>query len=167
MDTVYAGSAMPGVYSNNGLASIPVENITRLRGTWSDLDDLSSAVDWAKQTNPDTSFEFYDNFGLGNNNGLSFTDMAAIGKMLTGGLNAISGIGNMINSINALNLARDQFDYQKGLANTNLANQAKIINNTYDNAAKVSAALMGSSTDSGLANEYAQRARSRYVRDHI
>ena len=100
-------------------------------------------------------------------NSFSLGDLAAMGKMLTGGLNAVSGIGNMINSINALNLARDQFDYQKGLANTNLANQAKIINNTYDNAAKVSAALMGSSTDSGLANEYAQRARSRYVRDHI
>ena len=40
-------------------------------------------------------------------------------------------------------LAKDMFDYQRNLGNRNLANQAKILNNTYDTAGVVGAGLAG------------------------
>lgn len=43
----------------------------------------------------------------------------------------------------ALGLAKDQYRFQKGLANRNLANQAHMVNTTYDNARNVAIGLAG------------------------
>ena len=68
-------------------------------------------------------------------------------------------------------LAQQQFKYQKGLANRNLANQAKIINNTYDNAAQVAAGMIGGKDVSGnygftnqaIVDDYAKKAKEKHV----
>lgn len=88
-----------------------------------------------------------------------------------GGLQALSGLANAFLGYKAYGLAKDQFRYQKGLANRNLANQAKIINNTYDNAAQVAAGMIGSRDSSGnygmtnqaIVDTYANKAKEKHV----
>lgn len=90
---------------------------------------------------------------------------------IAGGLQALTGIGNFFTGLQGLNLAKKQFNFQKGLANRNLANQAKIVNNSYDNAAQVAAGMIGSRDANGnygftrqdIVNDYARRAREQHV----
>jgi hypothetical protein len=96
------------------------------------------------------------------------------------GAGVLQGLGNLANAyINykGLQLAKDQFEYQKGLANRNLANQAKIINNSYDNAAQVAAGMIGGGsynpatdsqgsygmTDQAIVDRYVQKAKEQHV----
>lgn len=59
------------------------------------------------------------------------------------GLQALTGLGDLWMGWNNYNLAKEAYDFQKALANRNLQNQGKIINNTYDTAANVGAGLVG------------------------
>ena len=87
------------------------------------------------------------------------------------GLNALTGLANAFMGYKAYGLAKDQFRFQKGLANRQLANQAKMINNAYDTAAQVAAGMRGSvnadgtigMTDKAIVDQYAARAKERYV----
>ena len=87
------------------------------------------------------------------------------------GLNALTGLANAFMGYKAYGLAKDQFRFQKGLANRQLANQAKMINNAYDASAQVAAGMRGSlnadgtigMTDKAIVDQYAARAKERHV----
>ena len=94
-----------------------------------------------------------------------------------GVLQGLGGLASAYTAYKGLELAKDQFRYQKGLANRNLANQSKIINNSYDNAAQVAAGMIGSGsynpatdsqgsygmTDQAIIDKYAQKAKEQHV----
>ena len=90
---------------------------------------------------------------------------------VTGGLQGLSGLAQAFVGMKNYELAQQQFKYQKGLANRNLANQAKIINNTYDNAAQVAAGMIGGKDVSGnygftnqaIVDDYAKKAKEKHV----
>ena len=103
-----------------------------------------------------------------------------IAGMVGAGAGVLQGLGGLASAYTAykgLQLAKDQFRYQKGLANRNLANQAKIINNSYDNAAQVAAGMIGGGsynpatdsqgnygmTDQAIVDRYAQKAKEQHV----
>ena len=98
--------------------------------------------------------------------------IGGIGTAMSG----LSGLAGAYLGMKNLELARDQYKFQKGLANRNLANQAKVINNTYDNAAQVAAGLStGGFTfdsngktqhlerDQNVIRDYEQSARNKHV----
>lgn len=99
--------------------------------------------------------------------GLSNDTLSGIGL----GLQGLSGLASAYLGYKNYQLAQDQFKFQKGLANRNLANQAKMINNTYDNAAQVAAGMVGSKDNSGrygftrqdIIDSYANNAKQKYV----
>ena len=92
-------------------------------------------------------------------------------------LQGLSGLSNAYMGYKNYKLAKEQFGFQKGLANRNLANQAKIINNTYDNAAQVAAGMIGGGsynpatdtqgsfgmTDQAVVDKYAEKAKEKHV----
>lgn len=99
---------------------------------------------------------------------------------LSAGAGILQGIGGLASAYTAykgLQLAKDQFGFQKGLANRNLANQAKITNNAYDNAAQVAAGMIGGGsynpatdsqgsygmTDQAVVDRYANKAKGQHV----
>ena len=118
-------------------------------------------------------FEFNRNNGL--NNGLS----NAAGYIGAGAdiLQGLSGLASAYMGYKNYELAKEQFGFQKGLANRNLANQAKVINNTYDNAAQVAAGMIGGGsynpatdsqgsygmTDQAVVDRYAEKAKEKHV----
>lgn len=57
--------------------------------------------------------------------------------------NALSGLAGAYTGLKGLGLAEDQFAYEKGLANANLANQADLINEQRLNATNVGLSLAG------------------------
>ena len=96
------------------------------------------------------------------------------------GAGVLQGIGGLASAYMAhknYNLAKKQFGFQKGLANRNLANQAKIINNTYDSTAQVAAGMIGGGgynpatdtqgsygmTDPAVVDRYTKKAKEKYV----
>lgn len=93
--------------------------------------------------------------------------LAAIGM----GLQGLGGLANAYMGYKNYQLAQDQFNFQKGLARRNLANQAKIINNTYDTAAQVAAGMIGGKDSAGnygftnreIIDRYASAAKDKHV----
>ena len=127
-------------------------------------------------------WDFNNNFGnmnngLANYNSDSNSNGTDIGwntqtlAGIAGGLEALSGLANAYMGYKNYGLAKDQFNYQKGLANRNLANQAKVINNAYDNAAQVAAGMIGGRDSSGnygmtstdIVNKYSNKAKEQHV----
>ena len=90
---------------------------------------------------------------------------------VTGGLQSLGGLASAYMGYKNYKMAKDQFGFQKGLANRNLANQAKTINNAYSNAAQVAAGMVGGRdtagkyglTDQALVDKYAAKAKEQYV----
>jgi hypothetical protein len=94
-----------------------------------------------------------------------------------GVLQGLSGLTNAYMGYKNYKLAKEQFGFQKGLVNRNLANQAKVINNTYDNAAQVAAGMIGGGsynpatdsqgnygmTDQAVVDRYAEKAKEKHV----
>ena len=92
-------------------------------------------------------------------------------------LQGISGLASAYMGYKNYKLAKEQFGFQKGLANRNLANQAKVINNTYDNAAQVAAGMIGGGSynpatdtqgsfgmvDQATVDQYAKKAKEKHV----
>ena len=109
--------------------------------------------------------------------GSNWGDVAGMVGAGAGVLQGLGGLASAYTAYKGLELARDQFKYQKGLANRNLANQSKIINNSYDNAAQVAAGMIGGGsynpatdsqgsygmTDQAIIDKYAQKATERHV----
>ena len=112
-----------------------------------------------------------------NTQGSNWGDVAGMVGAGAGVLQGLGGLANAYTAYKGLQLAKDQFKYQKGLANRNLANQAKIINNSYDNAAQVAAGMIGGGsynpdtdsqgnygmTDQAIIDRYAQKAKEKHV----
>ena len=117
----------------------------------------------------------YDRYGLYNSDNLndkSWLEQNANGLAGIGmGIQGLSGLANAYMGYKNYLLAKDQFNYQKGLANRNLANQAKVINNAYDNAAQVAAGMIGGKDSSGnygmtntdIVNRYSNKAKEQHV----
>lgn len=93
-----------------------------------------------------------------------------------GGLEAYTGLQSIGLGKKALGLAKQQFAFEKGMANRNLANQATTINNAYDASAQIAAGMLGSRTtdsNTGLArygntsqdivDRYAASAKEKHV----
>ena len=115
-------------------------------------------------------------FTLGSQ-GSNWGDVAGMVGAGAGVLQGLGGLASAYTAYKGLQLAKDQFKYQKGLANRNLANQSKIINNSYDNAAQVAAGMIGGGsynpatdsqgnygmTDQAIVDKYAQKAKEKHV----
>ncbi len=90
---------------------------------------------------------------------------------LSGGFQALGGLAGAYMGYKNYQMAKDQFKFQKGLANRNIANQAKTINNAYNNAGQVAAGMVGGKTASGgygltdqaIIDRYAASAREKHV----
>ena len=121
-----------------------------------------------------------DSFGNGlvqSNTGGNWGNITGMVGAGAGILQGLSGLTSAYSAYKGLQLAKEQFKYQKGLANRNLTNQAKIINNSYDNAAQASAGLIGGGsydptkdtqgsygmTDPAIVERYAQEVKKKYV----
>ena len=107
---------------------------------------VDSMLDAASNVTNSSGNGFWGNlFG----NGGIIGGLGTLGGLATGVLQGITGLQQMGLANKAYGLAKKQFNFQKALANRNLANQAKIINNTYDNAAQVAAGMIGGTDASG------------------
>ena len=103
--------------------------------------------------------------------GSNWGDVAGMVGAGAGVLQGLGGLASAYTAYKGLQLAKDQFKYQKGLANRNLANQAKVINNSYDNAAQVAAGMIGGKDVSGnygftnqaIVDDYAKKAKEKHV----
>lgn len=78
-----------------------------------------------------------------NNTGGVFGTLGGLFGLGLDAANAYTAYQQMGLNKKALQLAKDQYRFQSGLANRNLANQARIINTAYDNAAQVAAGMIG------------------------
>ena len=117
------------------------------------------------------SFQFGGQEASGLSNAMGYIGAGA------GVLQGLGGLASAYTAYKGLQLAKDQFKFQKGLANRNLANQSKIINNSYDNAAQVAAGMIGGGsynpatdsqgnygmTDQAIVDRYAQKAKDKHV----
>lgn len=87
------------------------------------------------------------------------------------GLNALSGLANAYLGFKNYGLAKDQFGFAKAATNRTIANQAKQINNAYDNAAQVAAGMIGGTdaygnygmTNQEVVDRYAAKAKEKHV----
>lgn len=84
------------------------------------------------------------------------------------GLQSLSGLYNAYTGYKNYQLAKKQFAFEKAAMNRNIANQAKIINNTYDNAANIAADMFGNRDAQGMLSQevkdkFAAHARSQHV----
>lgn len=103
--------------------------------------------------------------------GFSFGDIGSLLGAGAGLLQGLAGLRQAQMAEKALGLAENQFSFQKGLANRNLANQAKIINNQYDSAGQVAAGMMNGKdadgnygyVDPATVKSYASYAKSKHV----
>lgn len=112
-------------------------------------------------------------FSLGEQGGggFSFSDFGQLASAGAGLLQGFAALRQAQMAEKQLGLAKQQFGFQKGLANRNLANQAKVINNQYDNAAQVAAGMIGGKdangnygyTDPSIVQEYAAKAKEKHV----
>lgn len=125
--------------------------------------DFDALYDQSGLASKDFTFNPQSQSGFGWNN-------KTLGTVF-GGVQALAGLANAYLGYKNYQLAKQQFGFQKGLANRNLANQAKIINNAYDNAAQVAAGMVGSRdsygnygmTNQAIVDKYAAKAKEKHV----
>ena len=179
--------------AGNGLANFNGWTVPNYNNTGNAY-SLNSDIGMMTQVRPSADFVGpMPSVGLENFNGMtgtlgdqSFTlgtqgsNWGNTASMIGAGAGILQGLGGLASAYTAykgLQLAKDQFRYQKGLANRNLANQAKTINNSYDNAAQVAAGMIGGGsynpatdsqgnygmTDQAIVDRYAQKAKEQHV----
>ena len=179
--------------AGNGLANFNGWTVPNYNNTGNAY-SLNSDIGMMTQVRPSADFVGpMPSVGLENFNGMTGTlgdqsltlntqgsNWGNIAGMVGAGAGVLQGLGGLAGAYTAykgLQLAKDQFSYQKGLANRNLANQAKIINNSYDNAAQVAAGMIGGGsynpatdsqgnygmTDQAIVDRYAQKAKEQHV----
>ena len=90
---------------------------------------------------------------------------AGLGALQTGlqGVQALSGLASAYTGYKGLGLAEDQFEFQKDLANTNLANQASLVNENRLNSANVGLSLAGTTMN----DTQKQAARDRITANNV
>ena len=179
--------------AGNGLANFNGWTVPNYNNTGNAY-SLNSDIGMMTQVRPSTDFVGpMPSVGLENFNGMTGTlgdqsltlgtqgsSWGNTASMIGAGAGVLQGLGGLASAYTAykgLQLAKDQFNYQKGLANRNLANQSKIINNSYDNAAQVAAGMIGGGsynpttdsqgnygmTDQAVVDKYAQKAKEKHV----
>lgn len=107
---------------------------------------------------PGVSGGGYDMSGLGNYGapaaGASAAGATGLGFNVPTAQLALSGlgaIGNIMSSFNAQKLAKKQFEYQKGITDTNLANSIQSYNTTLADRGRARAAMEGQSPQEAAA----------------
>ena len=82
---------------------------------------------------------------------------------------AASAIGSILGAVNAFKqsaMAEDMLEFQRDLANRNLGNQVKQINNQYDSNARIAAAFTGGTgglSEAELRDKYLARAKEKHL----
>lgn len=179
--------------AGNGLANFNGWTVPNYNNTGNAY-SLNSDIGMMTQVRPSADFVGpMPSVGLENFNGMTGTlgdqsltlgtqgsSWGNTASMIGAGAGILQGLGGLASAYTAykgLQLAKDQFKYQKGLANRNLANQSKTINNSYDNAAQVAAGMIGGGsynpttdsqgnygmTDQAVVDRYAQKAKEKHV----
>lgn len=179
--------------AGNGLANFNGWTVPNYNNTGNAY-SLNSDIGMMTQVRPSADFVGpMPSVGLENFNGMTGTlgdqsltlgtqgsSWGNTASMIGAGAGILQGLGGLASAYTAykgLQLAKDQFKYQKGLANRNLANQSKVINNSYDNAAQVAAGMIGGGsynpttdsqgnygmTDQAVVDRYAQKAKEKHV----
>lgn len=156
-------------YNNNGM--IALMGGTDANGNPIQITDINE-MDGLQGITPDgQAFQFGGQGTSGLSNAMGYIGAGA--DILQG----LSGLANAYMGYKNYKLAKEQFGFQKGLANRNLANQAKVINNTYDNAAQVAAGMIGGGSynpatdtqgsfgmvDQATVDQYAKKAKEKHV----
>lgn len=153
----YGGQPLNSWYSAD--VSAPIQNSTPLvsgvsnTGTWSYDGSNVGAARYVPQINNSYQDVFSD-LGVdidsqGSNNGGSRTDntitpaMRWVGLGLRG-VQAATGLANTILGFQQYKQGKRQFQFQKDLANRNLANQASLINTQLDSRTGIGNGLAGS-----------------------
>ncbi len=122
------------------------------------------------------STDYLKNFKpvINGNNDISNSTTGLSGK-LGKGLSTLSALGqagaglmNAFTAMKGLKLAKDQFRLEEAIARTNIANQAKLINNAIDASANIASQLSGSnvrgeSYNKGLKDKFMSSANDRKV----
>ena len=117
------------------------------------------------------------NLNLSNTQPSTLQNIMGYAGAASGIMEGLTGLASAYLGLKNYNLAKKQFGFQKGLANRNLANQAKVINTSYDNAAQVAAGMIGSGgydpsrdsagtfgmTDPAVAQKIIDSAKEKYV----
>lgn len=75
-------------------------------------------------------------------------------------LQGLGALGNFWNAREARNMARDQFDFAKGIANTNINNSIQSYNTALEDRLRARGATEGSS-DSAVADQIARNRLTR------
>jgi len=79
------------------------------------------------------------------------------------GVQAAAGLLNAYTGLKGLGLAKDQFGFAKSAANRDVANQAKLTNNSILNSAEVGNSLAGSTMNDAQRTASLAKAKSRFV----
>ena len=82
-------------------------------------------------------------------------------------LSAGGSIMNALTGMQALGLAKKQFEYEKALSNANLHNSATQINNVYDQQARVGNALSGNSITDAQKQASLDAAAAKHLKTTI
>ncbi len=94
--------------------------------------------------------------GLGAGGGQGF-NWQGLGQGINTGIGALSTIGNIWGAFQSNKLARQQFDFTKGVTNTNLNNQIQSYNTQLEDRARTRAAIEG--TDPKETQDWIDRNR--------
>ena len=164
---------MPSIYDNSynvdsSLALQPsglVKYTPNNDGTYNFANNTGNSLAFGFNAN---DFMNNNNIPVSNNNGLTWQQGLNYGLA---GLQALSGLANAYTGYKNYQLAKQQFGFEKAAMNRNIANQAKIINNAYDNAAQVAAGMVGAKDNAGnygmtnqeVVDKYAANAEKKHV----
>ena len=145
------------------------------QGTLSGVNDFGQLQASIADPNSMLNGKALSDFGFSNDSGIlggnTMSGLMGLGQLAGMGLQAYGGLQNYKLGKQALGLAKKQFNFQKDLANRNLANQAKTINNAYDNAGQVAAGMIGGTDSAGnfgftsqdVVDKYSERAKEKHV----
>lgn len=90
----------------------------------------------------------------------SFADMTGLQK-LSAGMSMAGNLANIWSGIQQNRLARDNFNFQKGVMNTNLANQIASYNTALEDTIRSRYSSREQEANPNLVNNYLERNRAR------
>jgi hypothetical protein len=147
---MYEQVRIPNITSTKDTSSL--NGMTRIQANYGD--DMASAAQTGQHVANGGNMSWQQGLGYG-----------------LAGLQALSGLANAFIGYKNYKLAKKQFGFEKDVMNRNIANQAKVINNTYDNAAQVAAGMIGARDSAGnygmtnqeVVDRYAANAEKKHV----
>lgn len=147
---IYEQVRIPNITNTKDISSL--NGMTRIQANYGD--DMAAAAQTGQQVANNGNMTWQQGLGYG-----------------LAGLQALSGLANAFIGYKNYKLAKKQFGFEKEVMNRNIANQAKVINNTYDNAAQVAAGMIGARDSAGnygmtnqeVVDKYAANAEKKHV----